>query len=270
MVMGKANPLSRISTAKKPYYLITSLVKGLQVLELLAQGTPLTVTEVARALGQDRSASNRFLLTLRDRDYVQEVGDGTYTLSTKLFALAQGAIPQNDIRAVARPYMSALARRYGQTVNLGRLEGNEIVTIEVAPGTDVIRFDGQVGARDLAHTLAMGKAVLAFRSLKEQQQYLQDTTLVAKTPRTFTDPERLRDHLAVVKKRGYAIDDEEWADGVRCAAAPVFAKSGRMPHAISVSGPVQSMERQRLHRIAKALCEVCRAISIKLGGSSEE
>ena len=267
--MDNSETGQKTTSAKKPYYYIGSLVKGLQVMELLARSEPMTVTEVSRALGQDRSASNRFLLTLRDLEYVKDEGGGKYTLTTKLFALAYGSSQRDEIRTIARPHMEALAQRYGHTVNLGRLEGIDIVTIEVVPGTDVIRFDGQIGARDRAHTLAMGKAVLAFRPPNEQKELLRRAKLVSKTHRTLTDPRQLSDHLLQVRQKGYAIDDEEWAVGVRCVAAPLFDASGAPNHALSVSGPTQSMDHNRLRRIAKDLRERCRLLSQELGGIPE-
>jgi IclR family transcriptional regulator, KDG regulon repressor len=265
MVMASPAPPRKHPPGKKPYYLVGSLVKGLQVMELLARGKPLTITEVSRALDQDRSASNRFLLTLRDLDYVKDEGNGKYILTTKLYALAYGSSQRDVINTIARPHMEKLAQCHGQTVNLGRLEGIDIVTIEVVPGTDVIRFDGQIGDRDRAHTLAMGKAVLAFRSRREQKEYLRQTKLVANTPRTLTDPDQLLNHFSKVKQRGYAIDNEEWAAGVCCVAVPVFNASGTADHAISVSGPAQSMSRQLLNRIARDLRDCCRALSGELG-----
>lgn len=263
--MMVSDPSNEKIFRKKPYYMIGSLEKGMQILELLARSKALTITQVSRSLGQDRSASNRFILTLRDLGYVKDEGDGKYTLTTKLAALAYGSSQRDVIRTIARPYMEKLSLRHGKTVNLGRLEGDDIVTIEVVPGTDVIRFDGQVGARDHAHTLAMGKAVLAFSPQDKQSDYLQRTDLVARTPQTLTDPELILHHLSQVKQQGYVIDNEEWAAGVRCVAAPVFDASGTANHAISISGPTQSMDLQLLDLIARDLRECCRELSKDLG-----
>ena len=158
---------------KKAYYKISTLEKGLQVIELLARNKSLSVTEVANELGQNRSASHRFLATLHELGYVHKDSRSRYRLSLKLFELANGIDDIDEVRSITRSFMRELSATHGETVNLGRLEGNDIITIDTVLGTEVIKFDSKIGDRSPVHTLAMGKAILSFRSEAEQDAYIE-------------------------------------------------------------------------------------------------
>ena len=251
--------------ADKPYYKISSLAKGLEVLEILAEQKALSVTEVARLLGQNRSASHRFLATLRDMGYVVQDAQSRYRLSMRLFELGHKIDNMSEIRSIARSYMRKLVDIHGETVNLGRMDGIEMVTIDVVQGTQVIKYDAQIGERSPAHTLAMGKAILAFSSEETQRTYLDRAEFRQITPNTLPDRASFEKELRLIHKRGYAIDNEEWAIGLRCIAAPLFDLSHPPFYAISVSGPTTRITGSAIKKIAKNLIEMCHAISGRIG-----
>lgn len=251
----------------KPYYKIASLEKGLKIIELLAVRHRLTVTEVSRALKQDRSASNRFLLTLKELGYVSVDDAGRYSLSLKLFEIGNKVGQLTEIRFMARRYMRKLAHLYRQTVYMGRFDGHDIVTIEVVFGRDYIKVDAQIGDRLPAHSLAMGKAVLGFRPPAEQQHYLATAELTPLTPHTITDRTLLQAELDRVRQLGYALSDEEWAPGVRSVAVPILDNKAYPTHAIGISGLSQRMTNDTIERMAKDLLAQSRALSLEMGAT---
>ena len=244
----------------KPYYQISSLVNGLRVLELLAGKESLTVTEVARFLDLDRSASNRFLLTLKDMGYVKVDQRARYRLTLKVFEIGNKIANVVEVRPVARPYMRKLVNLYKETVNLGYLDGFDIVTIDVVSGRAVIRFDSPIGSRSPIHTLAMGKAILAFRPQEQQTEYLESVDFQHFTPNTITNVKRFRKELENVHRQGYALDNEEWAIGVCCVAAPVFDFTNYPSHAISISGPSRNFTDEKVAQIVKDLTILCKSL----------
>ena len=252
---------------KKPYYKIASLEKGLNIIELLAEQGATSVSDIARALGQNRSASHRFLATLKELGYVVQDARSRYRLSMKMFVLGSRVGNIAEVRTIARPYMKALAERHSETVNLGHLEGSDVVTIDVVLGTEVIKYDAQVGDRSPAHTLAMGKAMLAHHSPSAVNAYLDGAEFVELTPKTILTREACVDALKSVRRKGYATDDEEWSIGLRCVAVPLFDFSDDPTYAISVSGPASRMTDEKIGEILEDLKEYTAKMEGELGAS---
>ncbi|GAB6063428.1 IclR family transcriptional regulator [Deferrisoma palaeochoriense] len=255
---------------ERPYYKVGSLEKGLRILELLADRGELSVSEVARSLDLNRSAAHRFLATLRELQYVtQDPRSLRYRLSMKAFEIGNRVANVVEIREVARPYMRDLAARHGETVNLGFWDRGDVVHVDKVESRETLRVDAPIGSRVPAHTVALGKAILAFRPPEEQEQYLVSAKLEPRTPNTITNPSILRRELQQVRERGYAIDNEELCLGLRCVAAPVFDYSEHPAYAVSLSGPTLRMTDEKVARMQKDLKEVCGRLSRQLGARGE-
>jgi len=247
----------------KAYYKISTLEKGLQVIEALAENKSLSVTQMAKLLGQNRSASHRFLATLEELGYVLKDSQSRYRLSLKLFEIANKIDDVDEIRSIVRPYMRELSNLHGETVNLGRLEGDDIITIDVVLGTEVIKYDSHIGERSPAHTLAMGKAILAFRSEHEQDDYTASVSFIPRTKKTITNKEIFTRELERIRLQGYAMDDEEWTLGLKCISIPIL--DNPFPsYAISVSGPTQRMIPQKIKYILSDLTRIRNTLANQL------
>lgn len=252
------------TTTERVIYKISTLEKGLNIIELLAEYGRLSVTELAKLTGQNRSASHRFLAALKELGYLHQGTDSKYRLSLKLFEIANKIDNIDTVRSVARSFMRELSNLYGETVNLGRLDGKDMIVVDAVLGTEIIKFDSHIGDRSAAHTLAMGKAVLAYRSKDEQREYMENAVFKALTPHTITDNESLRDELDKIKDQGYATDDEEWTLGLRCISIPIH--NAPLPsYAISVSGPISRMNREKIENLRGDLMMAGRAMSEQLG-----
>ncbi|MCG8531906.1 MAG: IclR family transcriptional regulator, partial [Desulfovibrionales bacterium] len=248
---------------KKAYYKISTLEKGLEVIELLAREKTLSVTEVAQRLGQNRSASHRFLATLHELGYVLKDERSRYRLSLKFFEIANRIDDIDQVRNIVRPFMRELSASHGETVNLGRLEGPDVVTIDTIPGTQVIKFDSRIGERSPAHTLGMGKSILAFRAPDELDLYIDQANFIKFTEKTITTKAQFRKELKQVRAQGYAMDDEEWTVGLRCVAIPVFNQA--IPsYAISVSGPAGRMSPEKVEAVKSDLLFISRQLASKI------
>jgi len=257
-----------VQKSQKPYYWINALDKGLTLVEFLADNQNLTVTEIAKALQMDRSTCNRFLLTLKDLGYITIDTGSRYRPTLKMFEVGNKIAEIVEIRPPARVYMKKLAESFKETVNIGRLDGNDVVTIDVVSGQERIRFDAPIGSRSPIYTLAMGKAILAFRPVEEHDTYVESCDFKPFTPNTITDPGKFRRTLSEIRKRGYALDNREWALDTRCIAVPIFDFTEFPSHAISISGPSMRLTDEKIKAIAPDLMYAGRSLSRELGDGS--
>lgn len=252
---------------EKKYFQISSLEKGIHVIELLAEKKELTVSQVAAHLGLNRSASHRFLATLRELGYVEKNAESRYQLTFKLLELGMKVANRFEIRQIARPYMQELASKYNETVNLGYWDGKGIVHLDKINSQEILRMDVGVGTRAPAYCTALGKSILAYLPQKELADFLGSERLEAMTPRTITSVERLKEELGQIREKGFAVDNQELSLGLRCVAAPVFDYSGYPSCALSVAGHDTRLTDEVVARVQKDITQICARLSAKLGGS---
>lgn len=251
---------------EKPYYLIGSLEKGLMALELLASQGPLTVSELAKLLGFNRSAVYRFVATLRDIGYVAQEGDGKYRTTLRMYSFGRLVVDRLEIRDLAKQVMSELSAEFGETVNLGCIENDELVVVDLVKSQKPLKSELPPGSRGVAHATALGKAILAFSNEDAISGYLKDYRFMAqRTPNTISSIEALRAELLNIKAQGFAVDDEEWAEGIRCIAVPIFDYSMQPVYSLSISGPIQRMTKTAIFQMRRRLKESTSQISKLLG-----
>jgi DNA-binding IclR family transcriptional regulator len=252
------------------YYFVASLAKGLRILELLAAQGDMSASRVASHLNTSRAASHRFLTTLRDLGYVEKTEEGRFRLSFKVLELGMQKLDSFEARHTVHPYMQELALAFGETVNFGHWDGQSIVHLDKINSKEVFRLDVGMGAAAPAYCTGLGKAILAFLDHGELDAYLDTVALAAITPKTITTPQKLKADIARIRKRGYAVDDEELSLGLRCVAAPIFDYTGKPNYALSLSGPTQRMTKEKINAIQSQLVPICRKISRQIGAPEQE
>lgn len=255
------------SERSAPDYSIAVLDRALDVLEALAEGNePLGVTEIARRVGATKSAAYRILANLERRGYVgKDATTARYSLGIRLAFLGHRSLGSFDVRQVARPVIEDLARQFQETVNLGVVDGDEIVYIDMIESNYGLRMAARVGARDAVHSTALGKAIMAFLPPRLLKPRLQ-RPLMPRTERTITDPRTLEAELAKVRGVGVAEDRGENEIGARCIAAPIFDHASNVIAAVSVSSPASRLDDERAYRVAVATRAAADEITRRLGG----
>lgn len=253
-------------TKGEKYYFISSLAKGLRALELLASHGELGVTRVAEHLGTNRAGSHRLLATLRDLGYVEKCGEGQYRLTFKLVELGMKKLDSFEMRHTAHPYMQELARAFGETVNLGHWTGRSIVHLDKIDSKEILRIDSGLGSRAPAYCTGLGKSILAHLPDDELDAYLSEATFEPLTPNTVNTAEALRAELRRIRRRGYAMDNEELSLGLRCIAAPIFDYADRVRYAISISALTHRLPDDRIEIVKEQLTAVCSRLSREIGG----
>ncbi|MGD8367709.1 MAG: IclR family transcriptional regulator [Desulfobacterales bacterium] len=251
----------------KQYFFISSLGKGLRILELLAEKHALTVSEAARYLDTNRAGSHRFLATLRELGYVEKDEEERYRLTFRLAELGMKVVNRHEILRVARPYLLELSSAFNETVNLGHFDRGDILHLDKIDSKEILRMDSEIGSRAPAYCTALGKAVLAFLTEAELADYFKSVKLKPHGPNTITSRRRLRSEIEQIRSCGYAVDDEELAPGLRCLSAPVFDHTNRAFYAVSVSGPAMRMTPERIEKMHPLVTRTCQRLSEKLGAT---
>lgn len=259
-----------ITKAKEKYFYISSLAKGIKVLELLAEKSDLSVTDVAKQLGINRAASHRFISTLRELGYVEKNVYSKYGLTFKIFELGMKVVNRFEIRRAAPPFMQKLASLYNETVNFACLDNEDVVHIDKIDCKAILRIDSPVGSRVPAYCTALGKSILAFLPQEELASYLKNVSLKPLTPNTITSKKKLKQELDRVRSKGVAVDNEELSLGLRCVGAPILDHSGYPRHAMSVSGVAIRMPPVKIKQIQEGVRNVCEEFSSRIGGAKDK
>ncbi len=256
------------STARQSDVHVRALLRGLAVLEVLAQGQDLNLSEVARRARLPVSTTHRLLETLRRRGFVQPVEDGRYRVGLRAFEVGMGFLRAQRLPDVARPVMVELVDRVEETANLAVRDGAEAVYVLQVESDRMLRLFGQPGSRHPLYCTGVGKVLLAWEPEEEVRKLLGRGPLPRFTPRTLTDPDAVVRELRVVRARGYAVDREERESGVRCVAAPVRDAAGRVAAALSVSAPASRLPNRRIPQVAATVVSAADEISRRLGFSA--
>jgi IclR family transcriptional regulator, acetate operon repressor len=228
---------------------VQSLDRALSILDVLRLSDGgLALGDVASRSGLPKSTTHRLLSTLERRGLVARDPDsGTYRLATKTFEPV-GAGPG------VRQVLEGLAARSGETANLGALIGSEVLYIDRANSPHALRWQLGVGSRVPAYCSAMGKAILASLPAGEVSRRLP-RRLKAFTRHTITERRTLLEELALVRHRGFAVDDEEFMEGVRCVAVPIGYGAADVAHAVSLAGPGFRWTRERAEGLVEVMHE---------------
>ncbi|MBV9074706.1 MAG: IclR family transcriptional regulator [Acidobacteria bacterium] len=246
-----------------PVGVVTKVLRILEALHAAPAG--LQLKDVAQQTGINKSTAYRFLAHLEHEGYVFRDSSGAYAIGVRLARLASGASYQTTLRKLSRPILQQLWRTTGETVNLGVLDGREVLYMDVMESSHTFRLVSQVGLRRPVYCTALGKAMLAYIPEEELPYFFSGLTFERFTPHTLKSVTQLRKDIAAIQQRGYSIDNEEAYLGSRCVAAPIFDSMGKIAAALSVSGPTTRVTREQVPLFGRAAKNAAAAISRTLG-----
>lgn len=247
---------------------VQAVSRSLSILEELAKEQKgCGVTQLANLTGLHKSTVHRLLSTLMSRGYVlKDAHNDKYCLGMKILYLGSSILDRMDVRLVAKPYIEALSNKVKEVVHLAILDDNEAVYIDkVESPENTIRMYSQIGKRVALHCTAVGKILLAWLPEDQSEAILKSKEMIPYTQNTITSIEKMMEHLEKVRHKGYATDNVEHEDGVRCVAAPIFNMNHNVIAAISISVPIFKVTEDRIPVIINEILNTAGEISYKMG-----
>jgi IclR family pca regulon transcriptional regulator len=227
---------------------VEALARGLDILAAFgAEHRSMSLTEVAVAAGLARPTARRLLLTLTELGFVRS-RDGTFELTPKVLNLGMAYVSSLGLWNIARPHMEALVARTGESSSMAQLDGSDIVYVARVSVPKLIALRVEIGTHFPAVQTSQGKVLLAALSPDRVAAALAQPSRSGLPPYIGRSPEQLRDELAEVRARGWALADEELAPGVRSVAVPVRDGSGAVLAAMNVTVHAAETTTQRLLR----------------------
>jgi DNA-binding IclR family transcriptional regulator len=255
-------------TAGEERALVGAVDRALRVLELLSQVEDADLTGLATRAELPKSTVLRLLRTLESHNFVQQdLQTRRYSLGWALIHLGKASERQSKPVRLLRSFLERVSRETGETASLAMLDGNYAVYVDQVLSRNIIRGVPPIGTHLWLHATAVGKALLSALDEERLDRLLREVGLPQITERTIINATRLREDLAVVRKRGYAVDDEEAERGGRCIAAPVRDETGATVAALSITGPTSRIRPDTIDEYAKIVCEVVGQASRLLGYS---
>ncbi|MEW6444276.1 MAG: IclR family transcriptional regulator [bacterium] len=251
----------------KSNYIIQSVAHALDVLEeFKGDAIELGVTELSKKLKLHKNNIFRLLATLEARGYIeQNRSTENYRLGLKSLELGQTFIRQMGLLRQARPTLERLAEKANETAYLAIMRNQDVIYLDVVEANQTVRVASRVGLRLPTYCTAVGKVLISSDSEEEIRKRLPEQ-IVKMTPKTIVDSKSLVDQLKKVARQGFALDDEEFEEGVRCIAAPVRDYTGNIVAAISISGPAMRMPDKKISdELAPAVRDASEEISRRLG-----
>lgn len=247
---------------------IQSLDRGLVLLETVANSRrPVSLSELMPILGIDRSSVFRLANTLKRRGFLAQIPDGKgYTLGSSVWRLASLFRFENVLLQVARPYVDALVANTGETTYVAVREGTQAMLIERQLTAQALGVMGAGSGTGIPlHCTGVGKALIVDFDYDRLVGLFGGSPLKRFTKRTITSLRTLAEACKRMRECGFAVDDEEGHEGVRCIGAPIRDVSGEVVAAVGISAPISRLPREAFKKMGIWVTETADAIGQQLG-----
>jgi len=222
----------------------------------------MTAVGLAESIGIHKTSVYRYLNTLLQAGYIQTNGDGRYHLGNKVLELGSQLLRRMPLRETAHPFLVKLSTETQKTVHLCVLDGHDVVYIDKVETQRSLPMMSRIGSRAPAYCTGVGKALLSSLATDQVVSLLQGITLEKRTANTITDPMQLLEELKLTAERGYAVDNGEHEEGIKCFAAPIKGYGGDVLGAISATGLSREFDNSETRNsLLKALLDTALAIS---------
>ena len=247
-------------------YRVQVLDRTIAVLQAVADSeTDLPAADIARQLRLHKSTVHRLLAVLESYRLIKKGPEGAYGLGTRLIELGECAIARLKLSEYAEPHLRTLADQTGEGAHVTILNGTELLSIAHVEGRWNLQSLTRTGLRTQIHCTAAGKAVLAFLSEEAREDLIARLTLTRNTRRTIVKPSAMKMEFMRVRNLGYAIDDEEFVEGLRCVSAPIFDHRGHVVASLSMAAPVFRLKKEHVPQVARLVVAAAQGLSDDLG-----
>jgi len=255
------------TSVRKGFESRSTVDRTARLLAALGRGHPsrgMPLSAISAEASVHKTTALRLLNSLEHNGLVERQSDGRFRIGLGLVDLVSAYLDDLDVVEQARSMLEQLAAETLETVHLGIPSQSEVVYVDKVESAQSLRMVSHIGTRSPLYCTALGKAILA----QAGEGYL--STVIAAglerhTTHTLATGDALRADLTAVRSRGYAIDREEYREGICCVAAEVRERRGQVVAALSVSGPSIRMDQAAQLRIGIAVRRAADEISRRLG-----
>lgn len=228
----------------KQYNSIRAIDRAFTIIDGLKELNGATITELADHVDLPKSTVYNYLQTLLADEYVVE-DEGIYRVGLRFLEIGEHARCKQELYQVAPPEIDKLAQETGELANLVVEEHGLGVYLYRSKGDDAVDLDNPVGKRQYLNGTAFGKAMLAYMSEEDIERIIDRHGLPTRTKHTVTDRETLYEELDEIRDRGWALDDGEGLQGLRCVGVPILTDDETVHGAVSISGPKSRFRGER-------------------------
>lgn len=247
--------------------IVRSLDRGMLILGVLADSDGISLSELSERSEQSSATVYRALITLQSREIVEfEEHTQLWYIGAGAFRIGSVFLNRTNILQRSRPVMQNLMRLIGETANLGIERNDWVLFVSQVESSQTIRAFFPPGTRNPMHASGIGKTLMANFSRERVQKIITEQGLERFTDKTITDPDQLFTELESIKRKGFAVDDEERTEGMRCIAAPIFDAYGDPIAGLSISGPTFRIPQSATNKIGEIVNDSALAVTKDLGG----
>lgn len=248
---------------------VRSVERALDILLCFSLEKPsLSLTHIAEQVGLHKSTTHRLLTTLEAKRFVnRNKVTGVYQLGFRFIELASIMIQDLDINRWAQPYLDHLVDLSGESVDLAVIDGDHVVYLQVVDSPQRVKIAAAVGEQLPMYCTATGKAFLAY--LPEYQvKAILAKGMARHTENTLTRPEDLYRDLSEIRRRGFAVSEQEYEKDINAVAAPVLDTHGNPIAVIAIVGPSFRLSHDRMMGLGKSILETASSIAREIGLSA--
>lgn len=245
---------------------VQSIDRAVAILDCFSEEKKeLRLSEISERLGLNKSTVHGIISTLKYHGFIsQDEETQKYKLGIRFVEFGDLVINSMNIRNAAVPVIDAVCERIEETVHIAMLDGLDVVWIEKRECTKSIKTSTKIGARLPAYTTADGKIIICYQNKDKIKNYLPKR-IPQYTKNTITNKGEFIKKLEEMKKNGYAIDNEEYVEGLKCVAAPIFDHDGKVRFSLSTTGPAFRMNEERIKELIVIIKEAANEISHRIG-----
>lgn len=267
VAVGATTALQRTSKNLSDRYRIHVIDRAAQILDCFGfDHQELSVSEIGVKTELHRSTAHRILMALEYNDLIRQNPEtGKYRLGIKLFKLGHQAVSHLNLREICRPFLTRIMNETQETVHLAVLDDDQVLYLDKVEGPHALRMPSRVGRHIPTYCTSLGKAMLSCLDEQEVKAIVGKQPLRAYTTNTVKNVEQLLADVRAVRKRGYAVDNEEIEIGLRCVGAPIRDHTGGMVGAISTAAPSARLAERKIPVFGRLVMAVAAEISEQLG-----
>ena len=246
---------------------VQSIGRAFSILETVARHRDgIGLAELSKSVGLHNSTTFHLVRTMVSLGYIRQMKDTKrYRIGRPLFALAANCLDEMEMVSLSTPVLEDLARDAGECAHFAVRMGDAVVVLARTSGPGAFQLTDRVGVVRPAHCTALGKVILSALPPEQLERFLERAELKAQTPKSITDPRRLKAEIDEVRRDRIAVDDGEFDAEVRCVAVPVRDFTGQVIGALGISGPVWRLSMQALQSRGKMLQAAADRLSAEFG-----